>query len=75
MLDHAPLPGLDLRRHRHPGRQIDQLVIDLHLRAVEMAVTAESSSWPAGSLVSAGPPLLASPDLSEGIALTPQHEA
>lgn len=35
IFDDAPQPGLDLDRHRHTGRQVDQLVLDLHLRAVE----------------------------------------
>jgi hypothetical protein len=32
---HRALAGLDLHRHRHAGREIDHLVLDLHLRAVE----------------------------------------
>ena len=33
--DDTARAGLDLDGHRHAGRQIDQLVVDLHLRAVE----------------------------------------
>ena len=35
VLDDAARAGLDLDRHRHPGREIDQPALDLHLPAVE----------------------------------------
>jgi hypothetical protein len=33
--EHAALPGLDLDRHRHARAEVDEVVVDLHLGAIE----------------------------------------